>query len=156
MTLYVPGNGGFVHYGAEGLDRQLREGDGIHWTGDPNLSLAIGTVEEERGGFKTGRRAHRYEVWRHCEDGTDQRLGTWRMEEFGMILHEVAVMRAGAEGKAPGVIQRLDDANKATETVQTDQFRGNYGQVIEHGAWVHNQENEPKVKFGQVGKGLAE
>lgn len=153
MSLYVPSaGGGFAHAGAATLDRQLREGDGIHWSGDQRLSLAIASLEETNNGIKTGRIAHRYEVYRWCEDGVDRRIGTWRMEEFGQILFDIARLRAGAEGRAEGVLDRIDKHNDAKEQRAFAKYREKGANVIERGAWLLNRlRGEPKTNFGQVG-----
>ena len=138
-SLYVPGSaGGFVHSGAEVLDRQLRDGDGIIWTGDPRLELRMGILEETRSGRKTGRVARRYEVWRNMEDGSEQRIGHWTMAEMHMILHDVARMRAGAEGKIDGVEARIDKANAAIEKEQSAIYRDRMGEMLDHAARLNH------------------
>lgn len=151
-SVYVPGrDGGFLHHGAVELDRQLREGDGIVWKGDPRLFLAIGVAEETRRGFKTGRVARRYEVHREHEDGRTDLIGHWRMEEFGQILHDVALMRAGHEGRAEGVLDRIDKSNAAIEKAQSDVFRDKMGEMIDHAARLTHDLQEGRSTFRQVG-----
>lgn len=147
--LYVPGaDGGFLHHDAAVLDRRLREGDGLTWTGDPSLELRIGVLTEKA----TGRVARRYEVWSHTQQGEDVRLGFWRLDEFHQILPDIVLMRAGAEGKVASVADRLDAADKAMEKQKSDEFREAYGPAIEH-ALNLRRASEGEVFFGQVGKG---
>lgn len=142
--LYVPGSGGgFVHSGATELNRQLQQGDGIIWTGDPRLELRVGVLTEKA----TRRTARRYEVWRTMEDGREERIGTWRLDEFHTILHDVATMRAGAEGKIPSVTDRIDKANEAHERKIMDKYRDSVGQVIDHGARLLHDRTQPKNVF---------
>lgn len=149
--VYVPGNdGGFQHSGAEDLDRQLREGDGIIWGGDPDLFLAVGVVEEVRNGQKTGRVARRYEVFSE-KDGTPTLLGHWRMDEFHRILHDIVLMRAGATGREESVLDRIDKDNAKIEKDNSDDFRQHYGEMLDHAArLVHDRQEGPNT-FRQVG-----
>src|SRR6478609_3438008 len=145
-SLYVPGSaGGFVHAGAEELDRKLRAGDGVAWTGDPRLELRIGIIEEVRGGRKTGRIARRYEVWRNMEDGREERLGHWSMAEMDKILLDVTLMKAGAEGRAPGVESRIDAENAKIEQKAQDQYRDVMGEMLDHAARLKVDRNEGRT-----------
>lgn len=117
------------------------------WTGDPRLELRIGILKEKA----TGRTARRYEVWRHCEDGSDQRIGTWRMDEYGQILHDLAVMRAGAEGREVSVLDRIDTHNAKIEKANADKYKDAAGVILDHGARLLHDTTQPKQTFRQVG-----
>lgn len=139
---------GWVRADAPELDRKLREGDGIHWSGDPDLDLRQGVVEEMRSGRPTGKIvARRWEVWRHCEDGVDRMIGHWRMEEFDRILYDLATMRAGAEGRTTGAVDRIDKANDANEKRVWEKGRDAYGEMLEHLAKLWHDRNNPKTVF---------
>jgi hypothetical protein len=156
MSLYVPGQaGGFVHQGAIDIDRKLREGDGITWTGDPRLELRIGTLETPKVNGKR-RVARRYEVWRNMEDGREERIGHWTMAELGMILHDVAVMKAGGEGRIDNVSSRIDLANAKVEKDQSDKYRDAMGEMLDHAARLNHDLTEGRKSHYGVGRGLAE
>lgn len=151
-SVLVPGaDGAFLHSGAVELDRKLREGDGTGWTGDRHLFLAIGVAEETRSGRKTGRIARRYEVHREYDDGRTELIGHWRMEEFDRILYDLAIMRAGAEGRTEGVLDRIDKSNAEIEAEQSRAFRDSYGEMLDHAARLTHDLQEGRSTFRQVG-----
>ena len=141
MSLHVPDSQmGYVHADAAKVDRQLREGDGLMWTGDPRLELRMGVVQANRRAYvpALGRYvsrgeivARRYEVWRHCEDGIDRRIGSWRIEEFDRILMDLAPMRLDAPGRTD-TLERIDAGNAAIEKENTDKFRDAAGEMLDH------------------------
>lgn len=152
---------GWVHAAAEKLDRQLREGDGILWAGDPRLDLRIAIASAPRGmphpitGRWTprgGELFRRYEVYRYNEDGTEESIGHWRIEEFDRILFDVVQMKAGYEGKTPDVISRIDAANAEVEKANSDKFRDAYGTMLDHSyRLAAHHAGEPGTTFYQVG-----
>lgn len=148
MSLLTPNaNFGWVRADAADLDRKLREGDGIHWSGDPDLDLRQGVVEEMRSGRPTGKIvARRWEVWRHCEDGVDRLIGHWRMEEFDRILFDLAAMRAEAPGHVD-VIDSIDAKNLAAEAAIWEPWRQAQGEMLEHMAKLYHDRNNPKNVF---------
>jgi len=155
MSLYIPGQaGGFVHQGAIDIDRKLRDGDGIMWTGDPRLELRIGTLEETRGKRKTGRVARRYEVWRNMEDGREERIGHWTMAELNMILHDVAIMKAGGEGRIDNVSSRIDYANAKIEKDKADEYKDAMGPMLDHAARLNAERSDGRTSHYGVGKTL--
>lgn len=133
MSILLPNNDmGWIRSDAADLDRKLREGDGIQWSGDPSLDLRQGVVEETRSGRPTGNIvARRWEVWRHCEDGIDRLVGHWRMEEFDRICYDLARMRAEAPGHED-VIDSIERKEKAKEAEASAKFRDSYGEMLEH------------------------
>jgi hypothetical protein len=138
---------GWVRADAADLDRKLREGDGIHWTGDPRLELRQGVIEEMRWGRPTGKIvARRWEVWRHCEDGTDQMIGHWRMEEFDRILLDLALMRADAPGHE-FIADVLDRKDAEQEKKVWGKWRESQGAMLEHLAKLYHDTHEPKNVF---------
>lgn len=121
------------------------------WGGDPRLFLAIGVAEETLSGRRTGRVARRYEVHREMEDGRTELLGHWRMDEFHRILHDLVLMRAGAEGRATSVLDRIDTANAQKEKANSDEFRELYGEMLDWGARLNHDLKEGRSTFRQVG-----
>lgn len=148
MSLLLPNQDfGWVRADAPELDRKLREGDGIHWSGDPDLDLRQGVVEETKNGRPTGKIvARRWEVWRHCEDGVQRPIGTWRMEEFDRILFDLAAMRAEAPGHVD-VVDSIDAKNAANEEKVWQPFRDAQGEMTEHLAKLWHDRNNPKNVF---------
>jgi len=148
MSLLLPNNDfGWVRADAADLDRKLREGDGIHWSGDPDLDLRQGVIEKTRSGRPTGEIvARRWEVWRHCEDGIDRMIGHWRMEEFDRILFDLARMRADSPGHEDvvDVIERKNDEN---EKRIWGQWRDKQGEMMEHLAKLYHDRTQPKNVF---------
>lgn len=148
MSLLLPNNDfGWMRADAPDLDRKLREGDGIHWSGDPSLDLRQGVVEEMRSGRPTGKIvARRWEVWRHCEDGVDRMIGHWRMEEFDQILYDLARMRADAPGHVD-VVDSIEAGNQANEKRIWASWRDSQGEMLEHMAKLWHDRNNPKNVF---------
>jgi hypothetical protein len=148
MSLLLPNNDfGWVRADAADLDRKLREGDGIHWSGDPDLDLRQGVVEETKSGRPTGKIvARRWEVWRHCEDGIDRMIGHWRMEEFDRILFDLAAMRAESPGHVD-VIDSIDAKNEANDNAIWEPWRQAQGEMLEHMAKLYHDRNNPRNVF---------
>lgn len=148
MSLLLPNSDfGWVRADASDLDRKLREGDGIQWSGDPDLDLRQGVVEEMRSGRPTGKIvARRWEVWRHCEDGVDRIIGHWRMEEFDRILFDLARMRAEAPGHVD-VVESIDKGNAATEAAIWQKGHDAYSEMMEHMLKLWHDRNNPKNVF---------
>lgn len=148
MSLLLPNSDfGWVRSDAADLDRKLRDGDGIHWSGDPNLELRQGVIEEVKWGRPTGKIvARRWEVWRHCEDGTDQQIGHWRMEEFEQILFDLSRMRAGAPGHE-NVIDVIEKHEAENDKRIWGQWRESQGAMLEHLSKLYHDTHEPKNVF---------
>lgn len=148
MSLLLPNNDfGWMRADAADLDRKLREGDGIHWSGDPDLDLRQGVVEEMRSGRPTGNIvARRWEVWRHCEDGVDRMLGHWRMEEFDRILFDLASMRADAPGHV-NVVDAIELKNAENEKRIWEPYRQAQGEMLEHLAKLYHDTTGPRNVF---------
>lgn len=154
----VPGVG-FMHGEAHELDRKLREGDGLAWSGDPRLYLSVGVLSAPRlmqhpvskRWINRGETiAKRYEVYRHNEDGSETLLAHWKIEEFDRILFDIQQMRAGAEGRIPDVIERIDLANAKTEAKNDQAIRDNLGEAIHHAASLAHDRNNPAHTFRQM------
>jgi hypothetical protein len=86
------------------------------------------------------------------DDGREEKLGHWHMSEFNQILPEIVLMKAGAEGRAPDVLTRIDAANKVQEDKKDQEFRDAYGPVVEH-ALALQRDQDGLTLHGQVGKG---
>lgn len=152
MSLLIPGSdGGFVHSDAENLARKLRDGDGLTWSGDRQLELRVGILEETRYGHKTGRVARRYEVYRMYDDGREEKLGHWHMSEYDQILPSIVLMKAGAEGRATSVLDRIDAHNKVIEDKKEQEFRDAYGPVVEHALALQRESEHGRHDHFQVG-----
>lgn len=152
MSLLLPNSDfGWVRADAPDLDRKLREGDGIQWSGDPMLDLRQGVVEETRSGRPTGKIvARRWEVWRHCDDGVDRLIGVWLMEEFDRIIFDLARMKAESAGHED-VVDRIDKANAANDDKVWQPWRDSMGEAMEHMAKLWFDRNNPRQVFRQVG-----
>lgn len=138
---------GWLDSRAVEIDKQLRTGDGIQWSGDPTLYLAQGVVEETRGGRPTGKIvARRYEVWRHCEDGVERIIGHWRMEEIDRIIYDLARMRAEAPGHED-IIDTIEKHEVENEKRVWEPYRQSMGALMEHMAKLHHDRNNPKQVF---------
>ncbi len=142
---------GFVHGEAEELDRKLRQGDGVLWGGDSRLYLAVGVLEDRS--VQPPRIGRRYEVRREMEDGSDQLIGHWRLEEFDRILFDLAPMKAAVDrpGSVPDVIERIDADNAKLEAEISTEIRDNLGGAMEHAAKLLHDTTEPGNVFRQVG-----
>jgi hypothetical protein len=145
-----------MHGTAELLDRQLREGDGLAWSGDPRLWLGVGVLTAPRRmQHPTTRRwlnrgdvvARRYEVWRHNEDGTDTKIGSWLIGEFDRILFDLQQMRAGAEGRIEDVTVRIDKHNDALDKANSAKVRDAAGAMHEHALLLGHDRGNPRHTF---------
>lgn len=148
MPLYLP-NGGVHDPEWTELDRRLRDGDGIHWAGDPRLWLGIGTIEASNG--KTARRL---EVWRDNEDGSTTMIGHWHPKEQYRVLHDLAQMRADAPGHVD-VLDRIDAHNAALQEKHDQAAREALLEQLDHAARLWHDRNNPRQKFFLGGRGGA-
>lgn len=146
--LLVPNNDtGWLRADAADLDKKLRTGDGIQWTGDPSLDLRQGVVEETRSGRPTGKiLARRWEVWRNCEDGIERIIGHWRMEDFDRILYDLARMRAEAPGHED-IVDTIERHEREHEERVWKPYRESMGNMMEHMAKLHHDRNNPRQVF---------
>ncbi len=127
------------------LVNQLHNGDGIHWPGDPDLSLHQGVISNRQGKIL----ARRWEVWRHCEDGQDRMIGHWRMEEYDRIIFDLARMRAESPGHV-NVTDRIDAHNAEIEAANSRKFRDSMGEMLEHQAKLQHDLTEGRNVFRQM------
>lgn len=146
---------GYVHAEAANLERQLQEGDGIHWAGDPRLELRMGIVECRRGHYNEdlGRWvskgeivARAYEVWRNNEDGTSKMIDRFRVEDFDKILITMAGLRLDAPGHV-GTLDQIDAHNDAIEAAASQAFKDAAGEASEHLAKLVHDTSGPKNVF---------
>lgn len=146
---------GFIHTHAGEVDRQLREGNGMNWPGDPRLSLSMGTLEAPRTMWSNRLNrivrkgeilARRYEVWRHCEDGEDRIIKTYRLEEIDRIIFDLAPLRLDAPGHIDAIAE-IDKHNEAKEKAVMDQLHESLMEGFEHALKLHHDTNEPKNVF---------
>jgi hypothetical protein len=156
MGLYTfePGTG-IVHAGADELHWKLKHGDGIHWAGDERLELGMETQEAQKGGWieELGRYvrkgqilARRYAVYRHNEDGTFNRIGHWRLEEYDRILFDIAGLRAESPNHEQ-TSDLIDKANDAAEQAVTDAYVGVGADMLEHRLRIWNDTTQGKNRF---------
>ena len=146
MALYKADDnaGGFVHAEAPELERKLQQGDGMGWPGDPELFLCMQTMAAPiTGWFKhpvSGREIHvtkgdilarRYAVMRHCEDGTLQEIGHWRLEDFDRILMDITPLRLDAPNRE-ATIDRIDRENAEAERDQDRAVQDAMGAALEY------------------------
>jgi hypothetical protein len=139
MPIHHPEGTAYPEY--QDLDRRLREGDGIHWSGDPRLWLGVGVLENRVTG-KTGRRL---EVWRDNEDGSTTLIAHWLPAEQYRILYDLAGMRADAPGHVD-VLDKIDTHNEAVEKANSQAHQEAIYQTLEHAVELHVERNEGKIK----------
>lgn len=141
MPLTHESGAGWVRSEDADIDRQLREGDGLVWKGDPTLWLGYGVyLAPKRMQHPITKRwlakgdliAKRYEVWSHTTDGEDVLVNHWKMDEFGRILFDIAGQKAGFEGRVLSAEERMDKNNAAVEKRAMDTFRDSYAAMYEH------------------------
>jgi hypothetical protein len=147
--LYTP-DGGVTDPEWRELDRRLREGDGIHWAGDPRLWLGIGTVVEQ----PTGRTARRLEVWRDNEDGSTTMVAHWHPSEQFRVMADLAEMRADAPGHI-SVENRIDRHNDELQRKHDAAVREQMIEQLDHAIRLHVDRNNPRTKFFLGGRGGA-
>jgi len=154
--VYVPNaDAGYLHSDAPDLARKLVEGDGILWPGDPRLELRVGVLTWPQTCWQPtlGRRvrrgeiaARRYEVWRYCEDGSEQMVGHWRLEDFDRILLELAPMRLDAPGHV-SVLDRIDTNNDAMEKANSQRMVEALAAPLEHALKIKHDTTEGRTVF---------
>jgi hypothetical protein len=129
MPLYTPtGTTSYPEF--TDLADRVTNGDGLGWPGDPRLWLGIGVAVHPR----TGKQGHRLEVWRSCEDGTDQMLGSWHPSEQFKVCFDLARMRLDAPGHE-SVEDRIDRDNAAREAKGDEVMRDLLTQRVERMAY---------------------
>lgn len=124
------------------LDRKLKQGDGIHFSGDPRLYIQIGVLTDRT----TGRQGRRIEVWRLNEDGSETMVGHWLPSEQYRILWDLAKMRADAPGHVD-VVDAIEQANQAHEAEVSTQAQESMYQALEHALRLHHDRNNPRNRF---------
>lgn len=144
--LHTP-DGGVVAPEYQDLVRKLQQGDGIMWTGDPNLWLGIGVLTNR----KTGKTGRRLEVWRHNEDGSDTIVGHWLPSEQFKIIYDLAQMRLDSPGHQD-VLDRIDKHNDAVEKAATERAQEAMIEMLDHALHLQHDRNNPKTKFFQGDK----
>lgn len=132
---------GFVPWEAQEMDRWLREGNAtLGWRGDPRLELRIGVLVANATGIdprsgkyhrKGDRIAWRWEVWRNCEDGTEQRLLQRKAEEITEIIPSLIKM----DPRTPGfenVMDTVEREDAAIQKARADKIGEAIGEQREH------------------------
>jgi hypothetical protein len=146
---------GYIHAEAHDIDRQLREGDGILWPGDPRLFLSMGTLTAGRSGYsdQLGRYVHRgevvarrYEVHRYCEDGNVELIGTWKVEDFGRILMDLAPLRLDAPGRQ-STIDAIDEHNAKIAKDASAALKESMMEVLDHQVRLWHDRENPRNRF---------
>lgn len=139
--LYLPDGGVTAPEWTE-LARRIQQGDGV-WGGDERLELRLGVVE--RRGRVIGRRL---EVWRYNEDGSESRIGFWKMEEQFRILHDLAQMRLDRPGGGD-VLDRIDRHNDRLEEEQRAKQRDQMAVATERLAYaMMRKQGHARNRFG--------
>lgn len=119
---------GYLHAGANELQRILREGDGASWPGDPRLSLACRVIEHPT---RRGVHGRRYEVWRNMEDGGFELINHWRLDEFQQILPDMIKARMDSPAWTPAE-ERMDANNARIEKEHADRYVDRMAPMMEH------------------------
>lgn len=133
----------------EDLARRIVLGDGLGWSGDPDLELRIGVVTERA----TGKTMRRLEVWRHCEDGGVRPLAHWHPSEAGQVCHDLAKMRAAVGGRTDSVLDRIDRENDRLEEAARAVQRDHMAQWLEHRAYqLVRMQGHAKTSFAVPGR----
>lgn len=158
MSLYTKGSTGWSRADAADLDRKLRDGDGIHWAGDPRLDLREGVIESQKYQYVDSLKRHvqageiiarRWEVWRVCEDGVERILAHWLPVEFDRILFDLAMMRAESPAHTP-VVEAIDAANEAHEKKVWQPYRESQLTMLDHLVRLKHDRTEGKNTFRQM------
>lgn len=149
MPLYTP-NGGIVAPEWQDLERKIREGDGLVWTGDPRLWLGIGVLENRATG-KTGRRL---EVWRDNEDGTTTLVAHWLPSEQHRVLYDLAMMRIDRPGFVSAE-ERIDAHNAKLEAEADFKAQEEMIETLDHAIRLHHDRTQPRNKFFLGGRDAA-
>lgn len=126
------------------LARRVALGDGLGWQGDDRLFLMVEVLEHQ------GRRGHRLAVYRHCEDGTDQRISTWHPSEQYRVCSDLAQMRMGAPGVASAE-DRIDAHNAKMEKAAADAYEDKMGEALDHLARFMADTTGPRTRFYMAG-----
>lgn len=149
--LHIPGHD-YVAPEWRDLARQLVEGDGLGWPGDPRLSLQIGIIEGRNKSGRVVRTGRRLEVVRHNEDGSDTMIGHWRPEEQHRVCYDLARMRVDSPGHE-SVLDSIDRANAQKEAEVSKQFQEAMANLLDHAARLHHDLSNPRNRFYMGGDG---
>lgn len=144
--LHLP-DGGIVAPELTELDRKLKQGDGIHFTGDPRLYIQIGVLTDR----VTRREGRRIEVWRLNEDGSNSMVGHWLPAEQHRIIYDLAGMRADAPGHV-STVDRIDAHNRAKEEADSQAAVEQMFETLDHAVRIHHEQNNPRQKFYMGGR----
>lgn len=128
MPLHIPGASDASYPEFTDLADRVTNGDGTGWAGDQRLWLGIGVAKHQ------GKTGHRLEVWRYCEDGTDQLIGTWHPSEQYRVCYDLAQMRLDAPGRQ-ATIDRIDAHNDRLEQENMEPWREYMAEKVERLAY---------------------
>lgn len=141
MPIYTP-DGGAVAPEYADLVRQIQQGDGMGWPGDPRMYLAIGILENRR----TGKRGRRLEVWRLNEDGSETMVAHWLPAEQNRVIYDLARMRVDSPGHVD-VQDVIDKHNEAKQAALDAAARDQMMEVLDHALRLDHDRNNPRNKF---------
>lgn len=129
----------------------------LGWKGDPRLELRIGVLTAAKDGTKKGRyyrkgevMAHRFEVYRHTEEGKDTIILSRSAKDWHEIIPELVKM----DPRTPGhesMIDLVDRANRAIEKTQDDMMHDVYGEAFDYTARLAADREWGPSTFRQVG-----
>lgn len=141
MPIYTPDGGAVAPEYAE-LVRQIQQGDGMGWPGDPRMWLGIGVLENKHTG-KTGRRL---EVWRTNEDGSETLVAHWLLTEQHRVIYDLARMRADSPGHV-SVLDIIDQHNDRIQKDLEDKAAEEMIQTLDHAIRLDHDRNNPRNRF---------
>lgn len=139
--IYTPDGGAVAPEYAE-LVRQIQQGDGMGWPGDPRMWLGVGILKNKA----TGKQGRRLEVWRTNEDGSETMVAHWLPSEQNRVIFDLARMRADSPGHVD-VLDRIDAHNDALEKKLSDQAAEHMMETLDHAIRIHVEQNNPRHKF---------
>lgn len=139
--LHLP-DGNVVAPEWQDLERKIREGDGLVWTGDPRLWLGIGVLENKFT-HKVGRRL---EVWRDNEDGSTTLVAHWLLSEAHRVLFDLANMRIDRPGYV-SVEDKIDAHNATLEKAASEAVVEEMYEVLDHAIRIDHDKNQPRNRF---------
>lgn len=114
------------------LDKVLKNGDGINWTGDERMYLQIGVLTNR----KTGATGRRLEVWRLNEDGTSAMIGHWHPTEQHRVAYDLANMRIERPGYEDA-LAKIDAHNERLQTDASEKHSAAIYETLDHAVHLH-------------------
>lgn len=130
----------------------------LGWRGDDKLELRIALLMAASSGYseEMKRRVHRgevcgkrIEVWRHCEDGEDRRIGSWHLHEWADIIADMVKMDPSSPAHV-STEARIDAANRRKEVEQAARMTDKMGELMEYAARLHHDRTKGPSTFRGV------